>query len=162
VKVCRVAPDVPAIDREFDYVVPESMSVEVGSIVRVPLHGRRVRGWVVDDAVDPQERSNLLEVAKVSSVGPDAATVALCRWAAHHFAGPLVTFLRAASPTNAVGQRPAPVRPSPVRLDEPATDGDRAADAVVRDAADASIATLRWPPLLDRRPLMARLLPAKG
>jgi primosomal protein N' (replication factor Y) len=162
VKVCRVAPDVPAIDREFDYVVPESLSVAIGSIVRVPLHGRRVRGWVVADGVEPHERTNLLDLAKVSSIGPDAATVALCRWAAHRFVGPLVTFLRAASPTNAVTQRPRPAPPAPVGLDEPESDVDRAVDGLVRDVEGAASAALRWPPLLDRRRLVARLLPDSG
>ena len=45
----RVLPDVSAIERTFDYLVPEHLDalVRVGAIVRVPLHGRRVRGWVV-------------------------------------------------------------------------------------------------------------------
>ena len=52
--VARVHVDVPALDREFDYLVPEKLraSVRVGTIVRVPLHGRRVRGWVTAVADD--------------------------------------------------------------------------------------------------------------
>ena len=47
--VARVVPDVTGLDKEFDYVVPEVMHarIDVGSIVRMSLHGRRVRGWVV-------------------------------------------------------------------------------------------------------------------
>ncbi len=46
-------PDVPAIHRAFDYSVPEALAehVRIGTIVRVPLGGRRVRGWVLDDNV---------------------------------------------------------------------------------------------------------------
>ena len=44
------------VAREFDYTVPDGMAdaVRVGTIVRVPLHGRRVRGWVVADDVLPE------------------------------------------------------------------------------------------------------------
>ena len=43
--MCRVQPDVPAVTRAFDYSVPDELApqVRVGVIVRVPLHGRRVR-----------------------------------------------------------------------------------------------------------------------
>ena len=49
-RVCRVQPDVPAIHRAFDYALPDALArdVRIGTIVRVPLHGRRVRGWVLD------------------------------------------------------------------------------------------------------------------
>ena len=57
-RVCRVAPDVTAVERVFDYVVPDALAplVRVGAIVRVPLHGRRVRGWVVADDGDARDR----------------------------------------------------------------------------------------------------------
>ena len=43
-----VLPDVPAIDRLLDYRVPARLAgqIVIGSVVRVPLQGRRVRGWV--------------------------------------------------------------------------------------------------------------------
>ena len=53
-RVVRVLPDVAAIDRTFDYLVPAAWEedgraelVRVGSQVRVVLAGRRVGGWVV-------------------------------------------------------------------------------------------------------------------
>ena len=56
-RIARVLPDVTGLDKEFDYVVPEELVLDVhlGSRVRVPLHGRRVGGWVV--ALDPPDRS---------------------------------------------------------------------------------------------------------
>ena len=71
--VARVVPDVTGLDKQFDYLVPEPLRarVAVGSLVRVPLHGRRVGGWVValgaPDPAVPVER--LVEVAKCSSIG---------------------------------------------------------------------------------------------
>jgi len=54
----RVVPDVAsfAVDDGFAYAVPEGMAVEVGSLVRVPLGGRRVRGWVVAVGEPPRPR----------------------------------------------------------------------------------------------------------
>jgi primosomal protein N' (replication factor Y) len=105
-RVVRVQPDVPAIHRGFDYSLPDSLrgatALRVGTVVRVPLHGRRVRGWVVDDDVAQPEASDLREVLAVSSAGPPADVVDLCRWAAWRWAGPVTSFLRAASAPNLV------------------------------------------------------------
>ncbi len=68
--------------------------------MRVPLHGRRVRGWVVDADVEQPEATDLREVLAVSSAGPPPDVVALCRWAAWRWAGTLASFLRAASAPN--------------------------------------------------------------
>jgi primosomal protein N' (replication factor Y) len=82
--------------------------VEVGTIVRVPLHGRRVRGWVVDADVERPEATDLREVLAVSSAGPPPDVVDLCRWAAWRWAGPVASFLRAASAPNLITSLDAP------------------------------------------------------
>ena len=118
-RVVRVQPDVPAIHRAFDYLLPDGLLrddliVSVGSIVRVPLHGRRVRGWVVDPDVAVPEAASLRDVLGVVSAGPPADVVDLCRWAAWRWAGPLATFLRAASPPNVVRAGTEPERETAV------------------------------------------------
>ncbi|MET0421550.1 MAG: hypothetical protein ABW073_07575, partial [Acidimicrobiia bacterium] len=102
----------PAIRRAFDYLVPDAMasSITVGTVVRIPLHGRRVRGWVLDpdvapDAVDAPA-ARLRSLLAVVSAGSPADVVALCEWAAWRWAGPIATFLRAASPANNVVDAP--------------------------------------------------------
>ena len=47
--IARVLPDVSGLHKTFDYLVPPELAdrVRVGTVVRVPLHGRRVGGWVV-------------------------------------------------------------------------------------------------------------------
>ena len=62
-------PDVPAIDREFDYVVPRSWEtdgraagIKVGAMVRIELQGRRVGGWVVAVDVEPPADVELVEL----------------------------------------------------------------------------------------------------
>jgi primosomal protein N' (replication factor Y) len=108
-RVVRVQPDVPAIHRAFDWSLPHELEgdVGVGTIVRVPLGGRRVRGWVLGPAVaTPQsDDARLRDVSDVVGAGPAGDVVDLCAWAAWRWAGPLATMLRAASPPNLVPAR---------------------------------------------------------
>ena len=120
-RVVRVLPDVAAIDRAFDYVVPESWAadgrgerLQVGSRVRVVLAGRRVGGWVVADHVTPPAGVELRPLAKLSGHGPSAEVLDLARWAAHRWAGRLQHVLTSASPPTNVDHLPAPPRPVPV------------------------------------------------
>lgn len=101
--VARVVPNVTGLDKQFDYLVPEALRalVAVGSLVRVPLHGRRIGGWVValgePDPELPVEK--LVEIAKFSSIGPSADVVELAEWAAQRWGAPrLRPFLVAADP----------------------------------------------------------------
>ncbi len=112
--VVRVLPDVPAIDRAFDYLVPEQLGdqARVGTMVRVALSGRRVAGWVLEVGVTPEPGMRLSEVAKVVGEGPDAGIVDLCAWAAWRWAGRRATMLRLASPDRVVASLP-PVRVRP-------------------------------------------------
>ncbi len=105
--VARVVPDVTGLDKVFDYLVPEALAskVSVGSLVRVPLHGRRVGGWVVSlgapDPALPIER--LVPIAKFSSVGPADDIIDLAHWAATRWGAPRIRpFLVAANPPNMV------------------------------------------------------------
>ncbi|MGZ4714761.1 MAG: primosomal protein N' family DNA-binding protein, partial [Acidimicrobiia bacterium] len=98
-RVARVRPDLTAVAREFDYEVPDALAgaIRVGTVVRVPLHGRRVRGWVVGDDVAPDpEAGRLLPIAKVVGAGPPAALLDLARWTAHRWVGSDVALFRAA------------------------------------------------------------------
>src|SRR5439155_15070444 len=100
-RVCRVAVDVLAVERLFDYTVPEPLAgvVGVGTIVRVNLAGRRVRAWIVDDDVAseaPPEKLRPLLTAV--SAGPPPEIIDLTAWAAWRFAGPRLPPLLAASP----------------------------------------------------------------
>jgi primosomal protein N' (replication factor Y) len=107
--VVRVIPDVTGLDKEFDYLVPDGVDAPVGARVRVPLHGRRVAGWLV--AADPPDAvavDRLRPLLAVSSLGPAADLVELARWASVRWAaGRLRPFLVTASPpTNVAGLPP--------------------------------------------------------
>ena len=102
--IARVLPDLPAVEKEFDYLVPEPLrgQVRVGTIVRVELHGRRVRGWVVALADEAAPGVDPKPLAKVTGAGPPPEVVDLARWAAWRWAGRWVHLLRVASPPAAV------------------------------------------------------------
>ena len=116
--VARVVPNVTGLDKQFDYLVPESLraSVAVGSLVRVPLHGRRIGGWVVAlGAPDPDlPVAKLVEIAKFSSIGPSAEVIELAEWAAQRWGAPrLRPFLVAADPPTMVHTLPRSRRTVP-------------------------------------------------
>jgi len=100
---CRVALDSPvgALDRPFDYEIPERMlgRVDVGSVVRVVVHGRGMRAFVTD----------LLDEAAVAKTRPlralvsptplfTTAEIELARWTARRYVVPLGLVLHEAVP----------------------------------------------------------------
>lgn len=114
--VVRVLPDVPAIDKTFDYLVPEPIrdQVRVGDVVRIALHGRRVGGWIVAVDVVPPAGVALRPLAKRSGLGPTPDLIELAHWAAWRWAGRPASFLKTASPERVVARLPAPGAPSRV------------------------------------------------
>lgn len=159
--MCRVLPDVTAIERSFDYAVPDDLaaSVRVGAIVRVDLHGRRVRGWVVaDDVVADVDDARLRPLRSVSSEGPPPIVVELCSAVAYRTAGATAALLRVASPPNNVtpgsvpshaGQPPWFERLLPNGSEQPFK-------------PEGGVTVVRRPPSWDRRDLVAGLLAASG
>src|SRR4051794_26349202 len=110
-RVVRVLPDVAAIDKSFDYLVPEGVAVALGDVVRIEPHGGRVGGWIIALDVEPPEGVTLRPLAKVSGRGPSAELLELSSWAAWRWAGRRATFLRTASPAAVVSRVPAPIDP---------------------------------------------------
>jgi primosomal protein N' (replication factor Y) len=106
----RVLPNVTGLDKHFDYLVPDRFAplVTIGTIVRVPLHGRRVGGWVTALGEPPEvggvDRESLKEITAVTGAGPSADLVDLAEWAGVRWAARRRHFLVAASPERAVRQ----------------------------------------------------------
>ncbi|NNE94766.1 MAG: hypothetical protein HKN24_01930 [Acidimicrobiales bacterium] len=116
-RVVRVLPDVSGLSKTFDYYVPADLpgpSVEVGSMVRVQLHGRRTAGWVVAVDVEPPSGVTLEPILKSSSIGPDQQVVDLAQWTARQWAGRWSAVLKTASPERMVPSRPAAPPSAPV------------------------------------------------
>ena len=143
-----MVPDLPAVDKVFDYSVPEAMDadVRVGTLVRISLHGRRVGGWVVADDVDPPQGVEVQPLAKVTGWGPMPEVIAVARWAAWRWAGPLPLLLRTASPPAAVRGLPTPPPQGPP------SSGPR--DALAEEALDNERTVLRLTPAADPLPLV--------
>ncbi len=151
-RVVRVLPDVAAIDRAFDYLVPEAWAddgrgdrLTVGSRVRVVLHGRRVAGWVVADHVEPPAGVALRPLARLSGVGPTPELIDLARWAARRWAGPVSGFLATASSPTMVEALPASRSPAGPPAASPTPADPRFEAAVSPDPAGRP-AVVRLPP----------------
>jgi len=147
--IARVVPDVTGLDKEFDYLIPDDLgaAVEVGTIVRVELHGRRIGGWVAsisEVTTDGRPVGSLKPIAKVTGHGPSADLFDLAEWASVRWAARRIRpFLVTASPGRAVVRLPPDRRtrmtPSPA---SPAT----------RDLLAAGGGVLRLAPRVDMMP----------
>lgn len=114
--IARVVPDVTGIDKIFDYLVPEALKNElvIGSRVRIPLHHRKVAGWVVgltDEAansgqVSELDPARLLPILVAIGRGPSREIVELGIWATQRWAGRLRAFCVAGSPSTVVQKLP--------------------------------------------------------
>jgi primosomal protein N' (replication factor Y) (superfamily II helicase) len=163
-RVCRVVVDVAALERPFDYLVPEELAgaIGVGVIVRVPLHGRRVRAWVVaDDVVSEAPPGRLRPIAAAVSAGPPPDIVDLTAWAAWRWSGPRLALLRAASPP-AVVPVDASFSPANSSDSEEFAGENNETAALAREAAALAVSVVRWPPAADVDALLAGLLPKAG
>lgn len=109
------------LDKELTYSVPPDLAerVRVGSIVRVPLRNRRVRGWVVsvDQAGEPPE--GISPIAAVSGRGPvfDPALLEMSKLLARRYVSPLSSFLSLFTPVR-LGRR-GPLWPEAPAPDQP-------------------------------------------
>ena len=89
-QVVSVVPDVTGLDRIFDYEVPADLdaSPRVGDLVRVPLHGRNVRGWVVSvSTASAVDTSKLKPIVSLLGRGPSPEVVTLAEWTAQRWCG---------------------------------------------------------------------------
>jgi primosomal protein N' (replication factor Y) len=131
---------VPAIDKTFDYLVPDPIrdQVRVGDVVRIDLHGRRVGGWVVEVGATPPPGVELRPLAKRSGRGPTADLIELAEWASWRWAGRRASFLKPATPARVVADL-APAPPEPARA--PA-----AGDPLLSGLGDLGRAVVRLPP----------------
>lgn len=152
--IVEVLPDVSGLDRTFHYSVPAGWAsdVGVGTIVRIVLHGRQVRGFVVAVGTLVPLGVTPRDIVQVVSLGPPPDVVDLCRWAAWRYAGRLRPLLAAAAATTIV-------RRLPVRALAHA-DAGAAAGAGVRADAAAAPATKVQPPALSLARSVAAALEA--
>lgn len=110
-----MVPDLPtfAVDDGFAYEVPPGLDVQVGSLVRVPLGGRRVAGFVVgEEEARPGLRPLLGCRGDLPVFG--RGLLAVMRWAAVHYVAPLSVILGKAAPPNLPRRRGSLGEPAPL------------------------------------------------
>jgi primosomal protein N' (replication factor Y) (superfamily II helicase) len=102
------------VDGGFWYSIPPHLrkDVAIGSILRVPLGGRRVRGYVI--GLDAEREGKLKEILGVSGDEPvfDADLLQALGWAANHYVAPMAVLLDKAAPPTLPGKLTA-VQASP-------------------------------------------------
>jgi primosomal protein N' (replication factor Y) len=118
VSVCIDRP-VLSLDRPFTYQLAEDVGAGVGSLVQVPFHGRRVRGWVLGPTDDVPARMS----AVTKSVSPvryfDAPMLELLRWMSDRYVAPLAAVIARSVPPRVASEEgagePAPPEAGPRR-----------------------------------------------
>ncbi len=98
--IAKVAVDL-SLDREFDYLIPESLqsAVEIGSRVEVPFGKRQVNGFVVGLA----EESDFEKLKPIGKVLGEKSLITepvmeLARWMSSYYLAPFETCVRAVLP----------------------------------------------------------------
>ncbi|MGZ5305537.1 MAG: primosomal protein N' family DNA-binding protein [Actinomycetota bacterium] len=101
-----------SLDRPFTYLLPPELDAGVGSLVRVPFHGRLIRGWVLGPSESFGTRT--LSVKKI--VSPvrffDDAMLELLRWVSERYIAPLAAVIGRVAPPRVASEE------GPVGADE--------------------------------------------
>jgi len=168
VTIARILPDVTGLDKYFDYYVPAHLEagIQIGSLVKVTLHNRKINGFVLDlekvSAPGSGETLKLSPVEKLLSLGPSKEVIDLCVFAAKLYCGRLRPFLVSAKPPRQISNygpeelfSRAP-RPKGLFLPESAQDEDLL--EVLAKALAGRITFLQVPPLMLRSKVMLGLL----
>jgi len=120
-----------AVDDGFSYRVPDSLTgLSVGSIVRIPLGGRRVRGFVTHVREEQTDRT-LKDITGIVGELPvfTPRLLATLRWAAIHYLAPVATMLGRTGPPNSPRRLPAsPMEPGIAVADASTTLGAAVVD----------------------------------
>lgn len=177
--IAQVVPDVPsfAVDDGFAYAVPEDLSgVQIGSLVRIPLGGRKVRGFVTG-LRDAEPERPLKAILATSGDFPvfDRRLLETARWVATHYVAPLATVLGRCAPPNlpraggnahgevSEGEATAPRRNRPVYTITGAEPGPFVADVVAPVLASGRPALVTAPTVEEAgalREALAKMLDA--
>lgn len=121
-RIAQVVPNLATfgVDDGFSYRVPDTLDgVTVGSMVRVPLGGRRVRGFVTHLRAG-EDRAGLRDVLGVVGDFPvfTPRLLETMRWSAIHYVAPLAALLAKGAPPSVARRRSIPAE-TPHRATSP-------------------------------------------
>lgn len=106
VSVCVDRP-LLGLDRAFTYELPEELGAGVGSVVRVPFHGRLIRAWVLGPTDDVPARMLGVRNRVSANRAFDEPMLALFRWMSERYVAPLATVIARASPPRVASEEGA-------------------------------------------------------
>jgi len=110
-----------AVDDGFTYEVPDNLSgLAIGDMVRVPLGGRKVRGYVTAVGEDSADRPLRPIASRSGSRGVfNDAMLQSLRWVATHYVAPLSTVLSRCAPPNLPKKKARPIEDFGDRIEGP-------------------------------------------
>ena len=113
-----VVADLPALNKQFVYSVPRSLSTGRRGTRRCEstCTGRRVGGWVIDLPTEAPAGVAVRSIAAVRGIGPPNPVVDMARWASWRWAGAMAFGLRTASSDKVVARLPVRAPSVLVRL----------------------------------------------
>ena len=101
-RIAKVVVEI-SLDREFDYLIPPSLqsTIEVGSQVQVPFHGRDLRGFVVGLVAQSAHEARLKEITGVIGEHPliPDRVMKLAYWIAEYYCAPIEHAVRTVLPS---------------------------------------------------------------
>ena len=105
-----------SLDRPFTYLLPTGSDGDpgVGSLVKVPFHGRAVRGWVLGPTDDVPVRTLAVQTVVSPVRFFDEELLALAQWVSRRYVAPLSAVLGRLTPPRVASeetQGPAVTRP---------------------------------------------------
>ena len=172
-RIVRVLPDIAGVHETFDYRVPDAWHADrrsshlvVGTLVRMPFHGRRVRGWVTEcDPPDPYTDGELSLLTKLVGAGPSEDVLELARWAARRWVGAWCFFADTATAPRVVplGGRVGAAAPSPAPAVKTAggiksAKGGAPSGGKYDACFEHPVSVVRIPPAADKWPLVEAAL----
>jgi primosomal protein N' len=158
------------LNKELTYLVPPELAgrIRVGSMVRVPLRSRRVRGWVVGVSEVEETPQGLVSIAAISGRGRvfDSKLLRMAESLARSYVQPLSSFLALFTPPR-VG-RPVQTWPEPdwepaegtkklVRLGPGDDPVDRYAESIARELEVGRGALIAVPEVREGSRVLERL-----
>jgi len=111
-----------SLDRPFTYLLPKELEAGVGSLVKVPFHGRDARGWVLGPTEDLPTR--MLGVAKRMSPVRffNEQMLEVLTWMSERYVAPLASVILRSHPPRVVSEEQAArSAPSPETAGRPDT-----------------------------------------
>lgn len=93
-----------SLDRSFTYSLPKELQAGVGSLVKVPFHGRKIDGWVLGPTDDLPKRMLPVSVSVSSIRFFDERNLQVFRWVSERYVASLASVIARSHPPRVVSE----------------------------------------------------------